>query len=167
MSSNCCLCYPQVCSPSKPKTCFSGNCLYIPHLLVGSDDSVGPCNEEGLIPFADTGIDTTLCGNVAPTYTILSHPNIFTNVSINSTGISFTTTTAIEEASVGVITYAVSCSGYASTATATIILKNLCASVICPSGQLCAKCTGDCEDIAGSLTVSGSVLGTAGGLTTI
>jgi hypothetical protein len=164
--SNCCLCYPKVCGPKKPK-CPSGNCLYIPHLLVGSENSVGPCNETGFIPFVDTGIDTTLCGATPPIYTILSHSNIFTNVSIDSTGINFTTTTSIEEASVGVITYAVSCGANASTATATIILKNLCASVICPAGQFCEKCTGVCEDVPGSLVVSGSVLGATGGLTII
>ncbi len=167
MANNCCLCYPTVCSPTTPKKCPTGNCLYVPHLLVGSDNSVGPCEEEGLIPFEDTGIDTTLCGNTAPVYTILSHSQIFKNVTINSTGINFTTTIAIEEASVGIISYSVSCGKYASTATVTIILKQLCASVICSAGTYCDKCTGTCEDIEGSLTVAGSVLGAAGGLTTI
>lgn len=150
---SCCLCYPKVCTPSTPPKCPSGNCLYIPHLLVGSSDSVGPCNETGFIPFADTGIDTTLCGNTTPTYSILDKSNIFTNVTINSTGITFTTTTTIEEASMGVITYAVACGNYASTATVTIIIKNLCASVLCGATQLCDKCTGDCVDIEGDIIV--------------
>lgn len=165
--SNCCLCYGRVCNPPTPPACPSGNCLLIPHLLVGSEDSVGPCDEAGLIPFEGTGINTTLCGVTVPSYIILSHSNIFTSVSINSTGISFTTTTAIESASVGVITYAVSCGQYSSIATATIIIKNLCAGVICGSTQECDKCTGDCEDIPGSLAVSGSISGGSGGLTVI
>lgn len=163
MSNNCCLCYPQVCAPSKPKTCFSGNCLYVPHLLVGPTNSVGPCDETGLIPFEGTGLDTALCGNVAPTFTILSHSNIFKDVSINSTGITFTTTTSIEEASVGVIEYGVSCSGYASVASATIIIKNLCAGVLCGHGKHCNKCTGTCVDVPGNIKVGGIVLSTSNG----
>lgn len=166
--SNCCLCYPRVCSSPPPtSSCPNGNCLYIPHLLVGSEDSVGPCNEEGLIPFAGTGINTTLCGVTVPSYIILSHSPIFTDVSINSTGISFTTTTAIEEASVGVIEYGVSCGQYSSIATATIIIKNLCAGTLCGSTQTCNKCTGLCADIEGSLTVGGTSSGGSGGLTVI
>lgn len=159
---SCCLCYPTVCSPTTPTSkCPDGNCLRIPHLLVGSDNSVGPCGETGFIPFAGTGIKTTLCGTTTPTYTILSNSSIFTNVTIDSTGITFTTTSAVSQDSFGVIEYAVSCGKYASTATATIILKNLCASVVCPATQICDRCTGTCVDIDGDIAVSGiSVNGT-------
>lgn len=165
---SCCLCYPTVCThtPPTPK-CPDGNCLRIPHLLVGADNSVGPCGETGLIPFADTGINTSLCGLNPPTYTILSASNIFTNVSINSTGITFTTAATESNDSFGVIEYAVSCGKYASTATATIILKNLCASVICPTNQTCDRCTGNCVDIDGDIGVGGSALNGTNVLTVI
>ncbi len=153
---SCCLCYSRTvgCSTPPQSSCPEGNCLKVPHLLVGSSDSIGPCNEDGVILFAGTGLDTTLCGLTVPTYMILSHSDIFTDVSITSTGIYFTSTTDVTTASTGIIEYAVSCGQYAATATATIILKNLCASVICSSTQACNKCTGLCEavtiDLAGT-----------------
>ena len=165
---SCCLCYPTVCAPTNPPPkCPDGKCLRIPHLLVGSDNSVGPCGETGLIPFQGTGINTSICGSNTPTYTIISKSNIFTNVSINSTGITFTTTSAVSEDSVGIIEYAVACGQYSSIASATIILKNLCASVICGPTQECNRCTGNCEDIEGNIVVSGLSVNSSDVLTVI
>ncbi len=159
---SCCLCYPTVCTTTPPTSkCPDGNCLRVPHLLVGAENSVGPCGETGFIPFSGTGLKTTLCGSTTPTFTIVSKSDIFTNVTINSTGITFTTTNAVSNDSFGVIEYSVSCAGYASIASATIILKNLCVGVICPATQICDKCTGTCVDIDGDIAVSGiSVNGT-------
>lgn len=153
--SNCCLCYPQVvgCSSTPTSKCPDGNCLRLPHLLIGSEDSVGPCGETGFIPFAGTGIDTTLCGSTTPVYSIQSHSNIFTNVTINSTGITFTTTEANGFASAGLIEYSVKCGKYASISTVTIIIKNLCASSLCPDSEYCDKCTGDCESKTGDILI--------------
>ena len=168
---SCCLCYPRVlgCSTPPKSACPDGNCLRVPHLLVGSDDSVGPCGEEGLVPFANTGLDTTLCGLLPPTFTILSYSDIFEDVSITSTGIYFTTTSATSEDPVGIIEYGVSCGQYAATATVTIILKNLCVGVLCATNQLCNRCTGVCAGVPGGIVAGGSVTGSTnnGGLTVI
>jgi hypothetical protein len=164
--NNCCLCYPTVCSNPTPTTprCPAGECLYLPHLLVGSENSVGPCGETGFIPFADTGLDTTLCGATTPTFSIISKSPIFTNVTITSSGVTFTTTTALSSDSVGIIEYGVGCGNYSTISSITIILKNLCAGIVCPQGQRCESCSGDCVNINGDLIIGerGPVTGGGG-----
>lgn len=162
-TNNCCICYPQIvdncngCPPGNPcpppPKCPTGNCLYLPHFLIGSENSVGPCNETGFIPFADSGLDTSLCGSTTPVFSIVSKSNIFKNVTIDSTGIHFTTTTANGEAPMGVIEYSVSCGLYSSISSVTIILKNLCVAAICPAGTMCNKCNGLCEPLPGDLSI--------------
>ena len=167
---SCCLCYPKVtgCSSTSTPKCPSGNCLVLPHLLVGSEVSVGPCGEQGFIPFEDTGLKTELCGLATPQFKIISYAPIFEDVSINSSGITFTTTQATSNASAGVIQYAVTCGKYGEYATATIILKNLCAGKICDANEFCDKCTGNCEPIPGGIKVGGtSVTTPSGGINVI
>lgn len=158
--TGCCLCYPSVtgCSTTPTPSCPDGNCLRIPHLLVGAEDSVGPCGETGFIPFEDTGLSTTLCSdiNTTPVFSIVSHSEIFTNVSVNSTGITFTTTETNGFKSAGLIKYKVKCGIYSSTGTATIIIKNPCSGTACGQYQTCNKCTGVCEPIDSEVQINTS-----------
>lgn len=158
--TGCCLCYPSVtgCSTTPTPTCPDGNCLRVPHLLVGAANSVGPCGETGLIPFADTGLSTSLCDdiNTTPVFSIVSHSDIFTNVTINSTGITFTTTEDNGFQSAGLIKYRVKCGIYASEGTATIIIKNPCSGSACDQYETCNKCTGECEPIDSEVQINTS-----------
>lgn len=165
---SCCTCYAKSCSPKPPKSkCPTGNCLHLPHLLLGSGDSVGPCNETAFVPFEGTGIDTTLCGLATPVFTILSSSDVFKDVSITSSGITFTSVNDISNSNFGMIEYAVTCGKYSSMATLTVVFKNLCASVICGPTKECDKCTGNCVDKKGDLGTNGNVGNSLGGLTVI
>ena len=153
---SCHLCFPNVIGPPNPPPkplCNNADCLFLPHLLVGSSNSVGPCDEEGLVPFENTGLNTTLCGLLPPTFSIRSHSDIFKDVTIDATGIKFTTTISKSNDPVGIIEYGVSCGQYSQTATVTIILKNLCVGSMCASNEVCNKCTGICELVVGDITI--------------
>lgn len=165
---SCCTCYAKPCSTTPPKSkCPTGNCLYIPHLLLGSESSVGPCNESALVPFEGMGFNTTLCGETPPVFTLLSHSDIFKNVIINDNHVQFQTTQEKSTAPFGKIEYAVTCGKYSTTSTITIILKNRCKSIVCSPGFKCNPCDGTCDPLPGALGVEGGIGNSLGGLTII
>lgn len=151
INQNCCLCYgDQVgsnpCVPTTSDPCPT-NCLYAPSIVVSESNSVYPCGEAGLIPFDNLDFGTTICGENALTYSIVTYSAEVTSVSITSDGIAFTSTDAAADTLRATITYRLDCGGYATMGNVTIIFKSRCANVLCAAGFNCNGCTGDCDPI--------------------
>lgn len=153
-TDNCCICFPTSITssnPCSPKSKCGGTCLYIPDLLIGSANSVGPCNENGFIPF--TKNDTTICGTNPITFKVYSSTSNIQVTSITEEGIYFTSKSLLDsDDMVAKITFTTSCDEYATFTNVVVIYKNLCVGVPCGAGYICEKCTGDCIEAVSDIT---------------
>lgn len=151
INQNCCLCYgTQVgsnpCVPTVSDPCPT-NCIYAPSIVVSESNSVYACGETGLIPFENLEFGLTVCGTDQVNYSIVSYSAELTSVSIDSNGITFTSTDAAADTLRGTLTYKVDCGEYATLGNVTIIFRSRCANVMCGTGLECDECTGNCDPI--------------------
>lgn len=142
------LCECLITSPPPQPNCL-GNCLYVPDMLV-QDDELTACSGASTIDISPV---ISNCGNDTVYYSIYSHNENVTNVSINSEYITFTPVNNNYE--VGEIIYMVRCGMLSKTGTIIIVYKNNCTQ-LCDSGEICDKCTGDCEPAPPDLTTESS-----------
>lgn len=149
------------CNPSDPPdTPTSCDCLNLPYITVFPDDSVGPCGQTGTVDFTDC-FDFCACENEVATITVMEiSPEVLTVNSINTGGMSYTTTEEANAYDKVEIIIKASCTDkddenvtIADFTTITIWIKDLCKNVLCGAGESCDKCSGECEEDV-NLTVS-------------
>lgn len=142
------LCSCLVTSPPIEQTCPTGNCLYVPSILIHGPTSISNCGEQGFINILEK-TNTNLCTRrslnrlvqISKTSTNIS---AYINTS-NQIVFQFINTTS----NVGTIKYKVSCGKYSKSDTITIVAKNMCYNVLCESGFTCNPCTGNCDPNTG------------------
>lgn len=148
-----CSCIPTYTPPSNPtcppKTCI---CVDLGYITVFPDDSAGPCENNGTVSFTDC-FDFCACENGVATMSVISNSNpekLIVN-SITQSGLSFTTTdeaNANDKITLVVKGSCLSESGetLGDHSIITIYIKDLCKGVSCDPGEVCNKCTGECEE---------------------
>jgi len=126
-------------------------------------DQVAACDESAEIDISPIVVK---CGSTEKSYKIISSKNVTGIPTITATKITFTP--ADNNYASAEIIYKVSCGILSAIGKIVIVYKNNCVGVDCDSSERCNKCSGECVDIEGSLSVDvGSIIGINGGLTTI
>lgn len=128
-----------------PAPVCDANCIYAPDMLIS--DSVTACDLLGEI---DISPIVTKCGTNTKSYKILSSKNITGTPTITSSKITFVP--ANNNYAPGEIVYKVSCGMLSASGKIIIVYKNECTGVNCAVTEKCNKCTGNCEDLPGSIT---------------
>lgn len=151
-----CFCFGE-CTPNNPDTpCKTGKCFQLGTIVVSCENSVGPCNQTGTIPFKCFCYP---CEN--PTFKITNLDQIKGLVvdSIDKDGVTVTTDGTLEPYDKVEICFKASCptedcdhkSDYGSV---VIYIKDLCLGVDCATGSTCDKCNGECSEIAPEIEIS-------------
>lgn len=155
---NPCLCTPPTtCDTPTTPSCATGECIcFCDILILPTDIEAVACGQAGTISLLGQESDTTACGETTPVFTLLGFDGtFFSNAFIDTIDIisSVTLTWVPLEGApnvTGNIVFQVSCGDLAKIVTVTIGRKNLCLNVVCPDGQICEECTGNCvEDPSG------------------
>lgn len=138
------LCSCLVTSPPIDQVCPTGNCLYVPSLLIHGSTSISNCGEQGFIDIVSK-INTKLCDKhslnrliqVTKTSTNMT---AYVNTS-NQIVFQFINTTS----NTGTIKYKVTCGKYSKSNIITVVARNMCYNVLCETGFTCNPCTGNCD----------------------
>lgn len=146
-----CGCIPIIVDP--PVSCR--NCLIVKDLRFRCDQGPVPCGDtdpDGVITVDLAQYnDVSACGSGGHTYSLISYDAVgLQNVTLSAGGVLTAQTMDIYEDHVEYkITYRVSCSDPDSILSAIgivyVCMKNPCD--ICPDGEQCDPCTGDCVPI--------------------
>ena len=181
----------QQCPPSNPCTCLAyaywnmlpngspapvpitpcsneEECLRLANLYVGTEDSVGPCNEAGVVQFPEDCFDFSGCDGT-PNFRVysISDPTLLTVQSLTATQMNFTALPGSEGKAITVVIEAW-CGHLRAYGSVTIIIKNPCTE--CPlnfgcnpcSDVVCAQLTGGSFDAPGPHATTTEVIGTEG-----
>jgi len=141
------------CNPSDPPVVTNNcDCLNLPYITVFPDDSVGPCGQTGTVDFSDC-FDFCACEEEVAVLTVMDiDPPVLVVNSINTGGMSYTTTEDAEPYDKVEVTIKATCTDkddedvlIGDYTTITIWIKDLCKNVLCESGEICNKCTGECD----------------------
>lgn len=151
-------------TPTTPTPCPTpSNCLTLCNIIIPPDESVGPCDKTGNIPFDN--FDYGACGVTTPTLQVINLAEIeeqgyITIDSIDETGLTFTTTDqAVGNGKVEVCIQG-TCGIFQDIATIIIYIKDLCEGVICiEENFFCNPCSGACEVICPDISAPDSISG--------
>lgn len=150
-----------ITTPSVPGCsgeCFSAADITIPCVYQGAiDNGIDPCGGTYNFDLGEHNDNDQACvsGGVpcAVTYQLISYSTHFSNVTLNPDGTGVATTALSPTVSVptqlGEIKYRIycGCNAYSATGSLFICINNLCANQVCPSGQECSPCTGNCNPV--------------------
>lgn len=140
-----------------PGSCLGEGCIFVPHVLIKSVDSIYPCNETISIDMSDKLQFNSLQNNSIVEFEIIEHTSNFTNVYFQATtdrsSIQIIATSNFqglpaEDYKWGKIVYKVQQGRLSNIASATVIFKSYCTSKLIPTGCDCDPCTGNiiCEN---------------------
>lgn len=129
------------------------NCLIVTSPITACEDSAPPCGGMGVL---DLGVlnDLTVCEGCTPTYTLLSYDStVFVGMALDANTGELTWTTGGANVAIPGNFYEVrykvecACLNLASQGIVTICIRDLCGTQICPDGEECDPCTGNCVPI--------------------
>lgn len=142
----------QVIVTSTPSSdCAKNDCIFVPHLLIGKENSIYPCGEDISIDVSDKikfkpGGDKSIAE-----FEILSYSSNLTNVYFEATGdrsiIKIRATSAYSgypepDYKFATISYKVQQGILSDAASVTIVFKNACDTKLVPTNSICNPCTG-------------------------
>lgn len=135
-----CRCSTIITSPTTPTSPCNGDCIFAPHMLLHGDDSVIMCGATKSILWDEDCLNDCGCGALTPSFVLESYSTNLTAVSVDSTGITFTSAWEEGDSMVADVTYVMSCGRLSSRGSLTIVFNNPCLNVICPENYECNHC---------------------------
>lgn len=141
--TNPCLCPGTTTNPPISSGCGE-DCICLCDILIAEEDKPDLCNE-GTIDLENGGHTLTACGESTHYWELVEYDeSFFVSISLTLAGeLSFRTDTP----GLSIVTVKFTCGGYSGYTTVTVGGVNPCVGVVCPSGQICNKCSGECIDI--------------------
>lgn len=140
-----CSCSRIITNPPSTSTC-NGDCIFAPHMLLYGEDSVNMCGETKAVLWDEDCLDDCGCGTLTPAFRLESYSDNLKDVTVNSTGITFTSDWEEGDTMVADVTYIMTCGRLSSRGSLTIVFNNPCQNVVCPEGYICEHCEGECVD---------------------
>lgn len=128
------------------------DCLVTQSYLIKCGDGPNPCGGTGSVDISENNDYSACSGGIG--YSIVEHSPELGGVSIAPDGlITFTTLITTPSNPEYFITYRAKCDSsiLSATGTVNICTTNLCQGVVCPDGQECESCTGNCVDTVSDL----------------
>lgn len=130
-----------------PTSACGANCFILTTPLVQPVNSVGPCQQVGVIPISEDNQYASCTGSDL-VYTIEGYDEVgFDSVVFVDGDIQFTTSSTAVPNTYYEGVYRVRCksTGQGGYGRFYVGIKDLCQYVSCNSGYVCNKCTGECE----------------------
>jgi hypothetical protein len=126
--------------------CKPGDCICFCDIYISpkADEAV-ICSQTGTINLFDYPNDTTVCDADLQKYQLMIFDeDFYTSASISENGVLTWVPAPNSTTKTGVLVFKILCGDLAKLVTVTIGRKSNCTGVICPSGEYCNDCSGEC-----------------------
>ena len=159
--SNCnCLGVLNTNSTTTSPTCVvCGDCLIAPDIILFGNNSVTPCGNTGTYTIEITESNCFCTGGYS--FDIISSDTAFDVISLSNAGVlsfSFDQNATLLGMSYNIV-YKLTCLDplRASFGTVQILANDICSTLICPAGQECDPCTGNCTASATAIDLATTI----------
>ena len=133
-------------TPTTKTPCRPGDCLCFCDIYISPKAAEAViCSATGTINLFDYPNDTTVCGNALLKYQLmLFDESFFTSAEVSENGVLTWVPSPTSPTKTGNLVFKVLCGDLAKLVTVIIGRKSNCTGVICPPGEYCNDCSGDC-----------------------